>query len=183
MNHEIEKWIKKIQSGNPEYFNKIVERYAKLIFSLLYEMTNNYEDTKDLTQETFLKAFKNIGTYEGKSKFDTWLYRIAYNVGIDYWRRQRKRRFVDIDSIRKIDQAYSGRSNNNLYTGLNEVLQKGLQQLTQRQRAAVVLSYFHGFTIKEIGSVLGCSEATVRVHIFRAFNKLRKELKGFKKGE
>ena len=84
-----EKWVRKAQEGSRSAFDKLVYRYVDRIFHLLYDLTGNHEDAQDLTQEAFLRAFLNIRRYRGEAKFSTWLYRIAYNVGIDFKRKNR----------------------------------------------------------------------------------------------
>ena len=180
MGHNDEIWAQQVQQGTKKAFNKIVRKYTPLIFHLLYDITGNYEDAQDLTQEAFLRAFLRIRQYRGEAKFSTWLYRIAYNIGIDFRRRRKKTTGVEIYNQeqqgilrRVIDRK------NDWYTGESEAIEAALQKLTQPQRLAVTLNYYHGFRMREIGEIIGCSEATVRTHIFRALRRLRKELKDF----
>lgn len=180
MGQDVEKWVRKAQEGSRRAFDKLVLRYIKRIFRLLYDITGNYEDAQDLTQEAFLRAFLNIRGYRGDAKFHTWLYRIAYNVGIDFERRSRRLSRVEWDSQRQkrtvgpFDPAKNGE-----YTGEREAIEAALQTLTQPQRLSVVLFYYHGFRMREIGEILGCSEGTARVHLFRALRRLRKELRDY----
>jgi RNA polymerase sigma-70 factor (ECF subfamily) len=180
MGRDDEKWVSKAQEGSKKAFDRLVRKYAELIFHLLYDLTGNYEDAQDLTQETFLRAFINIRKYRGDAKFSTWLYRVAYNLGIDFMRRRKRGLEVDWESQeRKGVLERFDPSDGKGYTGEREAIEGALKTLTQSQRMAVVLHYYHGFQMREIGEVLGCSEGTVRVHLFRALRRLRKQLKDY----
>jgi RNA polymerase sigma-70 factor (ECF subfamily) len=179
MKDKDEKWIKKAQEGSKQAFNKIIQDNIPTIFHLLYDMTGNYEDAQDLAQETFIKAFLKIGQYSSKAKFSTWLYRIAYNVAIDF---QRKKKRVSNGNLENLYQKKGHFKNGHLsdkmeYSGENEAIESALSKLTDAQRMAVVLHYYHGFKTREIGEMLGCSEGTARVHLFRAIRHLRKDLR------
>ncbi|MFC1502255.1 RNA polymerase sigma factor [bacterium] len=178
MNSNDEKWIKKAQQGSRHAFDKIIQNNIQSIFRLLYDMTGSYEDAQDLTQEAFLRAFLKIKQYSGKARFSTWLYRIAYNIAIDFQRQ--KKRYSNGDWTLQYDSTLL---KNNLlqkeeaYSGENEEIETALTKLTGPQRMAIILHYYHGFKAKEIGEILNCSEGTIRVHLFRAIQHLRKELR------
>ena len=180
MGQEDEKWILQAQKGSRKAFDKLVRKYAALIFHLLYDLTGNYEDAEDLIQETFLRTFENIGQYRGDSKFSTWLYRIAYNIGIDFRRREKKVYRVDIETEELRGPLRWADKNGQMgYTGESEAIESALKKLTKAQRMTVVLNYYHGFRMREIGEILGCTEGTARTHMFRALRRLRKELRDF----
>lgn len=183
MGHDEDKWVRLAQQGSRRAFDKIVRLYTPRIFRLLYDLTGNYEDAKDLTQEAFMKAYVNVNRFRGEAKFSTWLYRIAYNVAVDYKRKDRKMVRVDWESQEKAASLKSyDPSESGIYTGSHEAIETALQKLTPSQRTAVVLNYYHGFRMREIGDILGCSESTARVHLFRALKKLKDELKDFSPG-
>ncbi len=180
MLQDVESWIEKAQRGSKSAFNKLVKKYTAPIFRLLYDMTGNYQDSQDLAQETFLRAYLKIKQYRGEAKFTTWLYRIAHNIAIDYLRG---RRTVSVQGNEQwIESQKAGRDEKE-YTGESELLEKALKTLVPSQRSAVVLHYYHGMKMKEIGDLLGCSEATARVHLFRGLNHLRVILKDQFSGE
>ena len=178
-----QKWVRRAQDGSRKAFDRLVREYVPRIFRLLYDMTGNYEDAQDLTQEAFMKAFTNLKGYRGDAKFSTWLYRIAYNVAIDFLRKDRKMQRTGWDSQEKIASLKTyDPSNSGTYTGESDAIAKALQNLTHPQRTAVVLNYYHGFRMKEIAEVLGCAEATARVHLFRALRRLKDELGDYAPG-
>ena len=182
MRRDGEEWVRKAQEGSKKAFNKLVQKYVELIFHLLYDITGNYEDAQDLTQETFLRVFTNIRQYRGDAKFSTWLYRIAYNVGIDFKRRKRMVYNQEFQEQKMILNRFSSNEGAE-YTGKTEAIDAALQRLTRPQRMAVVLHYYHGCRMREISEIVGCSEGTVRVHLFRGLRRLRDELKDFSPGD
>ena len=181
MSRDGEEWVQKAQKGSKKAFDKLVRRYVELIFHLLYDITGNYEDAQDLTQEAFLRAFMNIRQYRGDAKFSTWLYRIAYNVGVDFKRRKRMVYSQEFQEQKMVLNRFSPNDGSE-YTGKTEAIEAALQRLTRPQRTAVVLHYYHGCRMREIGEIVGCSEGTVRVHLFRGLRRLRDELKDFSPG-
>lgn len=183
MGQDDQKWIRRAQDGSRRAFDKLVREYVPRIFRLLYDMTSNYEDAQDLTQEAFLKAFVSIKSYRGDAKFSTWLYRIAYNVAIDFLRKDKKMQRTGWESQEKMASLKTYDPSNSVsYTGEGDAIQEALRHLTHPQRTAVILSYYHGFRMKEIAELLGCSESTARVHLFRALRRLKDELGDYAPG-
>lgn len=178
------KWIKSAQNGSKKAFGKLIEEYSDFIFHVLYDMTGNYDDAKDLTQDVFLKAYQNIKKYRGDAKFSTWIYRIAFNLGIDHSRRQKRIRQVNIDTKeREISTKGDMADILESQIGVGEAIETALQQLTDMQRMSVVLHHYQGLPLRDVSEVLGCSESTARVHLFRGLRNLRKLLKDYAPGE
>jgi len=183
MEQDDKKHVLEAQTGSRKAFDKLVNKYANLVFCLLYDMTGNYDDAQDLTQESFLQAFSHIRNYRGDAKFTTWLYRIAYNVAIDHKRREKKLKPVQWDiKEHEVVLGKMGKTTRIHYQEEKVMLEKALEKLTHQQKMAVVLHYYHGFKMREIGDIINCSEGTVRVHLFRALRKMRVELKDFDPG-
>lgn len=183
MGRDDDKRVLLAQKGSRRAFDTLVLEYTPRIFRLLYDLTGNYDDAKDLTQEAFLKAYMNIEKFRGEAKFSTWLYRIAYNVAVDFKRKDGKMLKTDWKSQGKSASLMSyDPSETGVYSGRKEAIDAALQKLTPSQRTAVVLNYYHGFRMREIGEILGCSESTARVHLFRALRRLKDELKDFSPG-
>ena len=183
MGRSITQWVDLAQNGSKKAFDELIKEYADFIFHFLYDMTGHYEDAKDLTQDVFLRAYKHIHQYRGDAKFSTWLYRIAYNLGIDYCRKRKRIKQVDIvTNENEISQNLSGGRDPESHIGMGEAIEKALQKLTHMQRTSVVLHHYQGFSMREVGDVLGCSESTARVHLFRALRHLRRLLKDYSPG-
>jgi len=184
MGRHDKKWIKAAQAGSKKAFGKLIETYSDFIFHFLYDMTGNYDDAKDLTQDVFLRAYKNIKKYRGDAKFSTWIYRIAYNLGIDHCRKQKRIRQVDINKKDREISAMTRHSDTfETHIDVGEAIETALQKLTDMQRMSVVLHHYQGLPMRDVSEVLGCSESTARVHLFRGLRNLRKMLKDYAPGE
>lgn len=175
-----EKWVIQAQAGSQRAFDRLMKRYMKPIFQLLYDMTGSAQDAEDLTQETFLKAYRNISSYKGNARFFTWIYRIAANAGLDHLKHKKRVRHVNIED--QNPSRFTEKRGAHVLAERHEAqdaINKALQILPETQRTAVILFHRQGFKMREIGEILGCSEGTVRVHVFRGVRRLRDLLKDF----
>src|SRR5216110_3736982 len=101
--------VKRCQAGDPEAFDELVTRYRTRVFGMIYNMVHNEQDAWDLAQDSFVKAWKSIGRFRGKSSFYTWIYRIVMNVTIDWLRKRQVKaggaEFDDAVELKEIDPA------------------------------------------------------------------------------
>ena len=176
--------IRDAKSGNTKAFGKIVKKYQNKILYLAFDLTGNYEDAKDLAQEVFIKSFQNIARFQERAQLLTWLYRITVNLAIDHHRRRTRNRHQSLeqDQIKSKminHAAYSSFPSKSILTELEErdEIEYALNKLSINQRTATVLKYFHQKTTQEIAEIMGCQETTVRNHIFRAMNNIKKILR------
>lgn len=180
MRNPEEKWVRQAKAGSSQAFDRLMKRYMKPIFQLLYDMTGNAQDAEDLTQECFLKAYRNLSSYRGNAQFFTWIYRIAANAGLDYLKHKKRVRHVDIAD--QNPARFSGEGGAHTPAEQHEArdaIGAALSKLPETQRTAVILFHQQGFKMREIGDILGCSEGTARVHVFRGVRRLRDLLKPF----
>lgn len=91
--------VQRVQAGDVAAFDELVVKYRERIYAVIYNMTSNKEDSYDLSQESFIKAFQSIGRFQGKSSFFTWLYRIAVNTSLSHLKKNRHRRFLSYENI------------------------------------------------------------------------------------
>ncbi len=172
--------VERFMAGDVTAFNSIVERHQHKVYAIAYRMTRSREDSLDITQEVFLRAHRSIGQWRPLRKFRHWLYRIATNMTIDVLRKRQRRAGVIVDGEdfsmdRGIAAPSSGRGPVGRIT-LEErggQIGKAIERLPERQRAVIVLRYYEDMSIKEIAAVVGCTEGTVKTHLFRATGKLR----------
>jgi len=188
MEQEEELLIRKAQRGNLPAFEKLVHDYDAKIMQLIFNMVNDTEDTKDLYQEVFIKAFQSIKTFRFRSEFYTWLVRIAINTCINFRKRNSYRRHESIDNDWDEDEkswkisltAGDGNPEQLLIRNeLNKQIQQSINQLSTRQRSVFVLKHYHGYKLKEIADMMNCSEGTVKNYMFRAVQKLKKLLQDY----
>jgi RNA polymerase sigma-70 factor, ECF subfamily len=178
--------VARVKSGDGDAYQILVDRHSRSVFRLAYRMTGNEQDSEDVVQETFLRAYKQLHRWEARSSFGTWLFRIAANYSLDLMRKRKRHGEVtmndsgpDEDSP-EMAQAlpsndpgpdrlfFSGRVQERVAGALNE--------LSQQERTAFVLRHFEGQSIEEISAALGLSGNAAKHSIFRAVQKLRRAL-------
>ena len=177
--------VKRAQRGDVSAYNELMARHQDKIYGLIYNMTGNRQDAEDLLQEVFLKGYKVLKRFKGKSSFYTWIYRIAINRTINF-RKKRQRRAAlslhEMDGAVEADPAYIELSSKESpfrdasLSELQEKLNAALQTLSEKHRVVVVLHDIQGVPHEEIGNMLGCSSGTVRSRLFYARQQLQAEL-------
>ncbi len=169
-------------------FDELIHRYQGKIYSLVYNMTGNKEDTEDLVQDVFVKAYASLKYFLGQSSFYTWIYRIAINRSINFLKKRKRREAVslnDVDEAVERDPAYvelSARESpfrDATLSELKERLNNALQTLSEKHRTVVVLHDIQGVPHDQIAKMTGCSEGTVRSRLFYARQRLQAELSEF----
>jgi RNA polymerase sigma-70 factor (ECF subfamily) len=161
------------QNGSPAAFEELVRNHQRMIHSLTFRMTGSTADAEDLAQETFIRAFEQIGAFRGTAKFSTWLYRIALNTCLN-WRQSEARRFhLHENCAEEISAQHLNGENSSAKNGACEQVQSALLKLPAKQRAAIVLTIYDGFNHADAAQILGCSETTVSWRVFAARRKLK----------
>ena len=184
-------FIDRLRRGDVEAFEKLVDERSGEIFGLLYRLTENREEARDLTQETFLRAFQSIATFRGEADLRTWIYRIAINQARNRWRWWRRRRRDSTVSLDATDEngrqtliatlkAESSRDpeQDTLAREREQVLRKALRGLRRVYREAVILRDIEGFAYEEIAVALEISVGTVKSRLARGRQELRRKLEG-----
>lgn len=173
INHDQE-YINKVIQGETEYFGPLTASYSQEIFLLILKIIRNREDAEELTQDTFLKAFRTLSTFKGECRFSTWLYRIAYNTAISATRKK-KQEFLYIDE-QTINQVSDTDMDEQFENGIREEqlasLNEALNHLPPDERGMILLFYREQKTIEEITTVTGLSLSNVKVKLHRIRKKL-----------
>src|SRR5262245_1065006 len=167
-------WVERSLSGDTDAFAALVKEYQKMIHGLAFRLTGSLDDAEDLAQETFLRAFQQLGTFRRESKFSTWLCQIAVNAGLN-WRKRESRRSEIHSQWAERTAAETGGSSV-FPDDLSRRVQAALDRLPPKQRAAVVLTIHEGHSHAEAARMLRCSETTVSWRVFVARKKLKKWL-------
>jgi RNA polymerase sigma-70 factor (ECF subfamily) len=180
MTNEEQILIQNVQRGEIAAFQELVEKYKQKVFYMALDMTGNHHDAEDLSQEVFMKVFTAIKDFRGEAKLSSWLYRIAMNTCIDKTRRKHLK-LVDIDE-KVYEQATPGKNPEQLLQdrATQDQIQQALQKLPPRQRSIFVMRHYNELMLKEIAEALGISEGTVKAQLFRAIQRLQKELGAFR---
>jgi RNA polymerase sigma-70 factor, ECF subfamily len=176
--------VRRCQAGDTEAFDELVTRYRTRVFSMIYNMVHSEQDAWDLAQDSFLKAWKSIKRFRGRSSFYTWIYRIVMNVTIDWLRKKHIKggdtEFDDATQLREIDPAsktvpktealpYEMMERDEIRTRID----KAIAQLSAEQRAVILMKEIEGMQYHEIAEALGCSIGTVMSRLFYARKKLQ----------
>jgi RNA polymerase sigma-70 factor (ECF subfamily) len=174
---EEQDWIRQSRNGDPEAFAALVTRYQRMIHSLTFRMTGSLGDAEDLSQETFVQAFRRLDGFREEVKFSSWLYRIAVNLCIN-WRKSRTRRERAHTNWAEHEAIVGGKCAAMSSAELENTrrVQEALMKLPAGQRAAVILTLYDGMSHAEAARALGCSEPTVSWRMFTARAKLRRLL-------
>ncbi len=167
-----QQWIRSSLSGDGHAYAALVSRYQRMVQALTYRMSGSFEDADDLAQETFIRAFHQLGGFRSEAKFSTWLCQIAMNLCLN-WRQKEGRR----EQIHRTwaDDALSDDASDVVEPPdeTSQRVQAALNRLPAKQRAAIVLTVYEGLNHAEAAKVLGCSETTVSWRIFAARTKLK----------
>jgi RNA polymerase sigma-70 factor (ECF subfamily) len=165
-----------VQAGNTDAFADIVEQYQIPIQRYLYRLTGDYELAKDLTQDTFIQAYKGIMKTNSDISFKAWLYRIATN---NAWQHRRRKKLISFVSLE--DNLESGNQSDTTQSdciGDRMAIQEALIKVPREQRICLVLHLVEGFKYKEIAKTLGISEDAVRMRVARGKDAFQKFYKG-----
>ncbi len=165
--------IKKYLSGDEDAVEELVMKYQKQIYAFVYKMTNDIEEAKDLTQETFVRAIKGIKGFRMEASFKTWLYRIALNTNLN---QVRQKKYKEIELEKSTIGNQTGALSSIIEKEKEDYIKKGLNELPERQRLAVILRAYEGLSCNEAAKVMECSEGAVKAHYHNAVKRLREIL-------
>ena len=169
-------------AGDTDSFNQLVKRWERPIYALAYRTLGRDEDARDVTQETFLRAFRSIGGFRGQAKFSSWLYRIALNLCRDWIRQERRAPVVQapegIDVIEMASEPEPGESIEDVVArrNLSAHVQRAMATLSEEQRSTIILKEYQGLTFQEIADLQGCPLSTVKTRLYQGLTVLRREL-------
>ncbi|NIR47117.1 sigma-70 family RNA polymerase sigma factor [candidate division KSB1 bacterium] len=186
MDTSVSDLIQKAIEGDEGAYKQLLENYRGAIYNLLYKMVRNKEETEDLVQEAFMKAFKALPSFNEEYAFSTWLYKIAINNCIDHMRKKRLKTY----SINKPVQSKDGELGREfpdtsmspdkdiLSTERSKIIEAAIYELPENYKIAIILRHSEEKSYEEIAHILNIPLGTVKARIFRAREMLKKKLKG-----
>lgn len=172
--------IDAVTSGDPHAFRALVDRHSRYAHRVAYRLVGNAADAEDVVQEAFLKAFRQLGRFEARADFRTWIHKITVNCAIDFIRARRHRETahdpVDLEQGVAVSVPASHAPQPDralLSTEIHDRVTAGLVGLTPLERAAFMLRHLEGRSIDEIGTALGLKTEATKNSVFRAVRKMR----------
>ncbi|MCB1098964.1 MAG: sigma-70 family RNA polymerase sigma factor [Verrucomicrobiae bacterium] len=182
--------VERAKNGETAAFDELVIKHSPKLYGLVYHMTSNHEDTNDVLQDVFAKAYRSLKRFRGNSAFYTWIYSIAVNMTLNFLKkrnRQRKFSLDDMDSNIQNDKDFieltagtTPEQEANL-SELQQRLNEAMMQLSEDHRAVVTMFDIQGMPHAEISKILSVSEGTVRSRLFYAHRQLQTHLDEFRK--
>lgn len=167
--------IKNVIHGDTASFKTIVERYQKQIYGIGMRFFKNYEDAYDFVQEVFIRAYRNLTSFKGRSPFRNWLTKIAYNFGINQIQGKKQESDIDAHVIQAPEETPERIHTLDEIRGL---LNEAIDSLPERYRVALDLYFFGGFTYRQIHEITGVPVNTIKSDVLRAKQMLRDALRG-----
>jgi len=162
-----------VVSGQKELFRLLVKRHEQAVYGMGMSFFRNVEDASDFAQEVFLKTFRNLSRFEGRSRFSTWLYKIAYNTAINNITRKKEyHSLVEEETVPDTDTP-----ERKALRGLaRDAVLEAIRELPERFRVCVDLFFFYDRSYQEIEAITGYPVNTIKSHVFRAKKLLREKL-------
>jgi RNA polymerase sigma factor (sigma-70 family) len=180
--------IARTQAGEAAAFDELIVKYSPRLYGLVYHMTSNHEDTHDMMQDVWSKAYRSIGAFRGQSAFYTWIHSIAVNMTINFLKKRGRRAHMSLDDVDsgihhdkdfvELAAASTPVREANL-SELQKRLNEAMQRLSEEHRAVVTMFDIQGMPHAEIAKILKISEGTVRSRLFYAHRQLQNFLTEF----
>ncbi len=180
--------LEALRAGDRAEFARLVEMYSPAIYRLAIKMLENTQDAEDILQETFIKAFRHLDTFDGRSSLSTWLYRIATNEALMALRRRK----VNLVSLDEPDETLEQEQEplqivdwccmpeeELMSAEARQYLDRAIDELSPNLRVVFILRDMEGLSTQEVGDVLGLSETAVKTRLSRARLRLRELLSGY----
>lgn len=187
--------VERLQSGDRSAFRELYDRYQRRAFSIAFGMVKNESDARDIVQDAFIKAYRNIASFQGTAAFYTWFYRIVFNVAIDHTRKKRPDRGNGYQDELKQDEdgrAAEGAVLPNILEGnprrtllrkeLSQALDEALNTLPEHHRAVILLREVDGLSYEEMAEILDIPKGTIMSRLFHARKKMQEALAPYMAG-
>ncbi len=166
--------VESIGEGDPHAYRELVDRYKTMVFTLALRILRNKEDAEEVAQDTFMKAYKGLSSFQGDSKFSTWLYKIAYRASLDHLKKNNRRidqNSMDVSNAHYL-KAAGDITDEMVHKERVTIIKQAIEALSPRDSAIITLFYMEERSLKEIAEVLGLSAAVIKVRLFRSRKQL-----------
>ncbi|UCE80038.1 MAG: RNA polymerase sigma factor [Nitrospiraceae bacterium] len=162
--------VEQYLSGNEKAFEELIMKYQKKIYGLAYRMTRDIEESKDITQSTFLQAIRYVSGFRNKSSFKTWLYKITYNLSLNHLNKRKKHEAELSESIIGNECGALGIL---LEKERGYEILKALSGVPDRQRLSIILRTYEGLSCRETAEIMNISEGAVKANYHNGLKKMK----------
>ena len=178
MQMDIVNIIKEVKSGNKTAFKNLVEEYQEYAFRMAFRILSNEEDAKDVVQDSFIKIWKSVNSFDAKLKFTTWMYKIVINCAIDKLRSSKSKNTINIDKVSEnlcridrtnLDEQIENKELGNIITLISD-------GLPEKQKLVFVLRDIQGLDSHEVEKILEMTDTSVKSNLYNARQSVRKKL-------
>jgi RNA polymerase sigma factor (sigma-70 family) len=176
-------YIDKVQEGNVNAYSVIVDRHKDRVYNLAFRICGNHEEAEEISQDSFLKAYRALGSFKRKSSFSTWLYRIVYNTAISHV-RTKKRKILSLEDFPAdaADFISTGTPEEDAETEYRRsLINFAFQKISDEERSLITLHYYEEMSTEELSEVTGISKSNIKVKLFRARQKMLKIIENAEK--
>lgn len=174
----------KVKDGDLDKLGLLFERYHRRLYHFFYRLTHRRDVSEDLVQGVFERILKYRNTYTDNGSFTTWIFQIARNLQIDYYRKHENDKEVDrFDDFDQLESDGFGSEQEREENKELKFLQQALDELDDTKKQTLVLSRFQGFKYQEIAKIMDCTESAVKVRIFRAIRELETHIDELKRNQ
>jgi RNA polymerase sigma-70 factor (ECF subfamily) len=167
--------IQQARQGHHGAYRVLVERHMRKAYNLAYSFVNDHAGAEDITQDAFIRAYHALPSFRGEAGFGTWLYRIVTNLSLNTLKQRRALSDREV-TMESLPSPHDGTEEFARRGEIKAHVERALHELPTLQRAVVILRHFDGLSTRQVSAILGCSEGTVKTHLFRGLKKLREKL-------
>lgn len=161
--------VKEVLTGNIQAFGIIIKKYQNPIFNLAMRMVKDYDDAKDITQNTFIKAYSKLTSFDNDQVFFSWIYRIAVNESLNSIKSKKSFNYLDDEKFSISDSPDDSFVRNELYKSVNDAI----LELSPEYRTVIILKHLNGLSYQEISEITGITEEKVKSRLFTARKRLK----------
>ena len=172
--------VSQIVSGQKDLFRLLVRQHEKAVYGMGMSFFRNSDDASDFAQEVFLKAYRSLSSFEGRSRFSTWLYKIAYNTAINEVNRRKEYHSLAEEKADRLSNPGDTPERIAIKEAAREAVQAAVKDLPERFRVCVDLYFHYDRSHQEIEAITGYPVNTIKSHVFRAKKMLREKLEHLK---
>jgi RNA polymerase sigma-70 factor (ECF subfamily) len=172
--------VKASRHGNQDAFALLVQRHQRRVFNMVMRMLQDYEDASEVTQEAFLAAWQGLPSFRGEARFATWLYRITYHCCLR--QLERRKREGNLQAVIEVEQILESMHKEQQAEDILErrdrqaMVREQMEQLPSQYRMVLILRHLQEMTYEEMADILSMPVGTIKTHLFRARNLLKKRL-------